>query len=94
METLKRWTINIVQVIVAIFVIGFGMELAWYWVDREDFAETSPLAKYVVRCDSLLEDIKLDSACLDAAPGCTLTRDEHATAKKRVEKFGLFCTSD
>ena len=97
METVKRWAINIVKVIVAIFVIAIGFEVATYWLLPEHFAETpnkDGIYKYIVRCDSLWEAIELDSQCLDAAPGCTLTRDELADSKKRVEKYQLFCVSN
>ena len=92
----KEWTINIIQVIVALFVIGGAVNVAMYWLDREYFAKShagSWFGNIVARCDSTADDLEVDFKCIDSKD-CALSRDELKDHEERLERYNLMCTTE
>ena len=92
-DTFIQWTINAVQVVVAVFVIGFGIQAVMFYVDPEN-APDAPggreIVQFLVRCDSLEAGLQADYLCAESLD-CTMTRDELVEHQERLEKYGKYC---
>lgn len=87
---------NIIQVILALFVVGSVMMIAQYWLAPEWFAEENAgtwLGDLLARCDSTGEGLEADFKCLELAD-CSLSRDELLAHEKRLERFNLMCSQE
>ncbi len=92
-DFVSRWTINIVQVIVALVVINVGMQAVWWYLDPVEYYDIFDhtwMSEMLSRCDSLEAELAADIKCRrDEA--CTMTRKEYAAYLERVDKYGLHC---
>lgn len=86
---IKEWTINILQVMAALFFIGF---VATYIADREQAEELfiNPVMSKLTNCDALYEEILADFRC-NRSDDCTMTRDEFVDHNERQEKYQARC---
>lgn len=95
-DAITRWTINIVQVIVAIVVLSGLMQLGFFYLDTDDYYDIfghTWVSETLARCDSLAEELTADQRCMNSSD-CTLTRDELVAHEKGIAKYALHCARE
>ena len=84
-DKVREWTWNILQVVIALAVLGFAGN---YLADTEGFR--TRVNALFVSCDRLTREIDKDDMCR-RSDDCQLTRDELVESRERVEKHYRYC---